>query len=238
MTLHVAIVDDEEVARRQLRECLDFLSEKEGISVVAEEFSSGVALLDKYEPRYDVLFLDIEMPGINGLETAKSLRELDNAVMLIFVTNMAHYAVMGYEVEAFDFMVKPVSPYSFALKMKRALGRLCVKESDAVLIRHEGNLINVRSSDIRYLEAQGHYTLFHTVDATYREYCTFKEAIARLNSSKFAFCNRCYYVNMSYVRSICKDMVYLGEEGLIISRPQRRAFLAAYALYLGGKKNV
>ena len=233
--MHVAIVDDEESARAQLRSCLDELSKQESLEVIIEEFSSGTALLGAYHGEFDIIFLDIEMPGMNGIETAKAIRESDQNVMIVFATAMASYAVRGYEVEAFDFMVKPLNPFSFALKMKRAINRLRTKAADAVLVKQEGDFYHLRVQDIRYLEAFGHYTIFHTVNGDYREYCTFKDAISRIHSKAFASCNRCYYVNMNYITTIRKGMACLGETELLISRPQRRSFLDTYSSYLGGK---
>ena len=233
--MHVAIVDDEETARAQLQACLAELSKQENLEIDVEEFGGGNALIGTFRSQFDIIFLDCEMSDLNGIETAKAIREIDQNVMIIFVTAMARYAVRGYEVEAFDFMVKPLNPFSFALKMKRAVNRLRSRSANSVLVRQDGDIYNLRVQDIRYLEASGHYTVFHTVSGEYREYCTFKEAMSRLHSGVFASCNRCYYVNLNYVSAIKKNMVCLGEEMLLISRPQRHAFLDAYASYLRGE---
>lgn len=179
------------------------------------------------------------MPNINGIDTCKSIRKIDKNVMIIFITNMPQYALAGYEVEAFDFMVKPINTYSFNLKMTRALPRLNSNIGSTIQIKHEREMISVNTNDILYLEAQGHYVIFHLKDRDISEYCTLKEAKERIHSSNFTYCNRCYYVNLHYITHIHKDEVYLGKDiRLLISRPQRKAFLDYYSAYLGGKNNV
>ena len=97
--IRVAIVEDDREARESLRACLGWIAEKDRQQFRVSEFPSGTAFLGNYEPDYDLVFMDIEMPGMNGMETARALRKMDASVLLIFVTNMAQYAIAGYEVD-------------------------------------------------------------------------------------------------------------------------------------------
>ena len=122
--LQVAIVEDSEDAAKLLR---DYLTRYE--STVDERFhitcfSNAVAFLEPYRG-YDLVFMDIEMPHMNGMEGALWLRTVDTQAKLIFVTNMAQFAARGYEAEALDFMVKPVAYADFSFKMKRAMNAIC-----------------------------------------------------------------------------------------------------------------
>lgn len=236
--LTIAIVDDELLSRQTIKKQLDaFLNEK-GISFQVAEFDDGSTFLGNYSPIYDLIFMDIEMPNINGIDACKSIRKIDTNVMIIFVTNMPQYAIAGYEVEAFDFMVKPINSFSFALKMGRAIPRLNNNKGSNIQIRHDREIISINTNDILYLESQGHYVIFHLKDRDIEEYCTLKEAKSRIHTPNFAQCNRCYYINLHYITHIYKDTVHLGEDvQLLISRPQRRTFLDEYAAYLGGKNN-
>lgn len=83
--------------------------------------------LTNYQPRFDIIFMDIEMPYINGLESAEKLRQSDKGTLLIFTTNLGHVAAKGYEVEAFDFVVKPLHYESLYLKLNRAVARLALR---------------------------------------------------------------------------------------------------------------
>ena len=88
--------------------------------------------LEAYRPDFDLVFLDIELPLLNGIETARRLRELDSVVALVFITNMEQYAVNGYEVDALDFVVKPINYYRFSSMMRKALRIIARKEEKAL----------------------------------------------------------------------------------------------------------
>ena len=234
--IHAAIVEDDEIERARIRECLGYLEESEGISFQISEYPTGAAFLGACQPEFDIVFMDIEMPGMDGIETARALRRYDPSAILIFVTNMAQYAISGYEVEALDFILKPVNKYSFAIKVKRAAARVTRRAEEFISVRSEGETRSVQVSSIRYLDVNGHYVVYHTTQGNLVEYATLKEAYGRLNRTCFVFCNRSCLVNLHYVSSVSKDSVWVGETRLDISRPQRKVFLQAVSEYMGGKR--
>ena len=234
--IRIAVIDDEAEAREKIVECLSYVSEREETELSVSEFSSGLAFLGNYSPIYDIILMDIEMPGENGLEVARMLRETDKSVLLIFVTNMAQYAVSGYEVDALDFIVKPVNRYTLAMKMKRAIARTAKRLDDAVQIKSEGELYTIRASSVKYVESDGHYVIYHTAEGNFSEYGTLKIAENKLGKRCFVRCNRCYLVNLRYVDAVKRDCAVIGGEELLISRPQKKAFLSAFSKFLGGEK--
>lgn len=235
--INVAIVDDELAERQKICECLEFM-EKGEKQFFVRQFESADEFLVKYEPIYDIIFMDIQMRGTNGINAAASLRKIDKTVIIIFVTNMAQLAVKGYEVDALDFVVKPINKLTFALKFKRALGRLANQPDDKILIKSEGDLLSVSAKAVRYAEVDGHYIVYQTPDGEYREYTTLSAAEKKLNANGiFERCNRGQLVNLRYVTAIKKDFVIVDGTELVIARTQRNAFIKAFADYMGGGYN-
>ena len=232
--IRIAIVEDEVRERAHLRDCLAYMAEKERLEFDIVEFGSGEAFLGGYQPVYDIVLMDIELPSINGMETAKALRRLDSFVLLVFVTNMVQYAVSGYEVDALNYILKPVNRFDFALKMNKAISRTAKRTEKSVQIRAGKDLYMLPVAAIRYLEVDGHYIVYHTTEGDYSEYITLKEAEKKLDKPYFVRCNRCYLVNLKYVAAVRDDVVQVGRDELLISRPQKKAFLNALAVFIGG----
>jgi DNA-binding LytR/AlgR family response regulator len=236
IVIRVAIVEDDREARESLRACLGWIAEKDRQQFRVSEFPSGTAFLGNYEPDYDLVFMDIEMPGMDGMETARALRKMDASVLLIFVTNMAQYAIAGYEVDAMDFILKPVNKYSFAIKMKRAAARIPRRAEEYIAVKAESELRQLEISSIRYLDIDGHYVVYHTDQGDLKEYGTLKEAYGKLNRPFFVFVNRGCLVNLHYVSAVSRNTVTVGESRLDLSRPQKKSFLAAMSSFMGGKQ--
>lgn len=120
--MKLALVDDDAEIRSLLRAYVQRYNTEYGTSISTYDFTRGSDLLHNYERGvFDVIFLDIEMPGINGMETATQIRRIDDAVALVFVTHLAQFAVQGYEVQASDYIIKPLSYFDFAMKITRIL---------------------------------------------------------------------------------------------------------------------
>ena len=162
----VAIVEDEKEIVQELTGFFEQYARENLVEFEIRSFAGGEEFLSQYQPVYHLVLMDIGLPGMDGMETAVRLREKDQSVMLIFVTNMTQYAIRGYEVDAFDYILKPVSYPRLAIKLKRALCRLeGLKDSELVLSLPEG-VRRVPASQIRYIEIEAHPIRIHANEGT------------------------------------------------------------------------
>lgn len=233
--MKISIVEDDNRTAETLESYIKKYFSQIGTAVDVAQFPDAVSFLDRFEADVDVVFMDVEMPGLNGMEAVRELRKKQAGaeVVVIFVTNLAQYAVSGYEVSAFDFIVKPVSYGLFAMK----LGRLCRyfaanrKREICVSTRHGKTVI--RASDIRYVEIMRHVVTYHTENGNVVGSGTLKNVIEQLDGLPFELCNRCYLVNLQYVTRIAGNEAVVGGESLQISAPRRKEFLNKFNQFLG-----
>ena len=234
MVTTVAVVEDSAAEAEMLRQYFLRYQEEHGEILQVSWFTSGEDFLERYRPIYHVIFMDIGLPGLNGMETAKRLRERDKVVTLVFATNMAQFAVRGYEMEAFDYLVKPIGYPNFALKLQRVLGSLRNRQESEVVLNLPNRFLRLSTSQIRYIEVSGHNLIYHANSGPIYAYGNLKDVEAKLNRQIFVRCNSCYLVNLNYVRAIQGYVAVVGNDELQISRPKRKAFIQALNDYLGG----
>lgn len=234
--INVAIIEDEISAQKNLKDNLDKFSKENDFEFNICFFDNGYAFLGAYNNQFDIIFLDIEMPGIDGMDVAKSIRKKDEKVALVFVTNLSQMAAEGYQVDALDFIIKPIKPASFNLKMKRIVSRSLSQVNTSILINDSNKeTIVLNLKDIYYVETSGHYVIYHTTKGKIEEYGTLKQVEEKINHKKsFARCNRSYLVNLQYVEKIEKEFCIINGDRLIISRPTYKEFIKALAEYIGG----
>jgi len=131
-------------------------------------FEDGAEILEDYRPIYDIILLDIEMPKVNGMDAAQQIRQIDDEVVLMFITNMATYAIRGYEVGALDFVMKPVNYYTFSMKLTRALKGVRQKEQQQILLTLADGVKKVGVQQIYYVEVQNRILHYHTGEGEFQ----------------------------------------------------------------------
>lgn len=230
----VAIVEDEREEAALLNEYLQRYGGEKGEIFKADVYGTGVTFLTDYKPEYDIVFMDIDLPDLDGMKVAGKLRELDKKVMIVFVTNMAKFAVKGYEVAAFDFIVKPVSYGNFAMKLDRALASLRAKESKYILISSGDSKMRLDTAGLTYVEVIKHKLIFHTFDGSVESYGTLKKTEETLNDPLFVRCNNCYLVNLRFVSALQGAYAVVAGDKLLVSYPRRAKFEKALTDYLCG----
>ncbi len=229
----IAIVDDEPGAAESLRQLIQRGAGSLNQEVETFVFPGAVQFMTNYQANYDIVFMDIEMPDLNGMDCAARLREIDHSTLLIFATNLGHMAALGYSVEAFDFIVKPVNYEMLLGKLKRAFSQVERNRDHNVNFVSDGIRMVISSAEIRYLEVKDHQLIFHTEGGDYPAYGTMTSMRSRLEPLGFSLCNNCYLVNLRFVRRVEKMFVTVGSDVLQISRPRRKAFLQSLNDYIG-----
>ena len=227
----IAIVEDEWESAENLTECFEKYTEEYGVEFNITHFKNGFNFLDEYTPDYDIVFMDVDMPKMNGLNTAKKLRAIDTSVVLVFVTFLAKYAINGYEVGALDYVLKPVNYNTFKIKIDRAIGSCASKAREEALLPTLGGTMRIELYKLNYIEISNHDIVYHTQDGEIRAYGTMRAIEKLLPEKQFCKCNRCYLVNLRNVTRIDGGTVSVGGDILAVSRPRRQAFLDALHEY-------
>ena len=230
----IAVVDDDREFSAKLREYLEQYAKENDETFEIEVFYDGAEILKDYTPRYELILLDIEMPAVNGMEAAQKIREMNESVVLMFITNMAQYAIHGYSVGALDFVMKPISYYPFSMKIKRALKRVQKKEIPTILLTTSDGVKRLKVSQIYYVEIQGHMLHYYTEEGEFVMRGTLSSVEKMLPSSLFVKCNHWYLVNLMHVTEVRKNTTVVGNFELEVSRRNRAGFLKALAEHMGG----
>lgn len=231
--LRIAIVDDEDIYITQLQEYMEQYAREKKQEIQTEVFHDGRELLDGYSPRFDIILLDIEMKELNGMETAREIRKQDQEVVLVFITNMAQYAINGYEVGALDYVLKPIHYFTFSVRLERAASRVRKRQTEEILLNCQDGIRRLRADRIHYVEVQNRLLHYHTEDGVFAARGTLLGVEELFGEAHFVRCNHWYLVNLQYVSEIRKNIVVVAGDSLEISRRNKTAFLSALTDYMG-----
>lgn len=228
----VAIVDDESAVRGALRDLLNHYASEHAMTFVIREYASGEALLAEYRSDADLILLDVEMGETDGLETARAIRNLDLDVLLLFITNMAQFAIRGYE-GAMSYLLKPVNQLAFDREIGRCIAtRREQARTDALTCTTKSGVMRIPLSNILYLECMKHKIIIHGFDVECEFTGTLKSYSEQLEPYGFCGVNSCYLVNLRYVMGLERNDCLLRDgTRLAVSRRRRSALLQSLAGY-------
>lgn len=230
--VRIAIVEDNRACAKRIKEYLERYEKESGECIQCFFFEDGADIVEGYCAEYDIILMDVEMKFMDGMSAAEAIRKIDEEVTIIFITNMAQYAINGYAVNALDYILKPVPYFTFSQRIDRAISRLKKKEKHYVIIKIKGGSRKIASNDIFFIESQGHSLLFHTKIGIEETTGTMKELEKKLEPLHFCRCNSGYLVNLEHVDCIRDGMAKVGESLLSVSRPRKKVLQESLAAYM------
>lgn len=231
----ILIVEDDDREAKRLSSLLERYGKEHRTELQTRRLASAFDLPEEAATA-DLVFLDIELPGTNGMKAAAELRASGLDVPIIFATNLAQYAVQGYAVSALDFIVKPVDYSALTLRMERAVKAMDSRHSQTLSIRAREGMRIFPARDLVLVETRGHdivYRLKDGTELTVRK--ALREAASELPSPPFLQTSSGSLINMANVCGVDGPKIEL-EDGtaVFMSRSKRKGCLEALARYLGG----
>lgn len=228
------IVEDEKPAADALLALVRRYEESRGMTFDVDVVGAAFELLDASRT-YDICLLDIQLPGINGMEAAELLRSQHRVTSIIFVTDLAQYAVRGYEVDALGFIVKPVSYNSFRIPMDKAM-RAVRQRVPSLLIKTQDGIRLVPQTDVIWVEISGHYLSWHIAGEKdpLNERGSLAQAAEKLAGGSMVSISKSVMANATHIQAIARDALVMTDGArLAISRSKKRAAMAQIAALLG-----
>ncbi|MBN1316160.1 MAG: response regulator transcription factor [Anaerolineales bacterium] len=231
--ISIAIVEDEQQQIEQLSGFLNRYQTAAGRKLSIQTYTDGDELLYEFRPgKFDILLMDIQMKRVDGMTAAQKIRARDKAVIIIFITNIVQYAVKGYSVQAFDFIVKPIDYDAFAEKLEMAISRVHKQETTTVCLKLVSGFNIFNLDEIVCIEIISRKLFIHTIDNTYQCNGTLQGIEEALNDERFYRCHAGCLVNLQHVKKIESVDLLAGEKRIPVSRHRRKGLLDALAKYL------
>jgi two-component system response regulator LytT len=230
--MRIAVCDDEELFRIEFKSVLDKVLINAEYDI--DTFSGGSSLYEAFlKNPFDLVFLDIEMPGIDGITLAKRLRAVSENVQIVFLTSHIEYALEGYEVNALRYLVKPVDMNKLSEVLKYIQDKK--NNSRQIMIKQEGEDIVIDISDVIYMESMDKNVRIVTSKSEYITRYNISDYEEELKNSGFLRIHRGYLISLSKVKKIVKnDVVMDGDISLPVSRSNIKTLKDALYAYVEG----
>lgn len=232
----ILLVEDNDAEAQTLRAALERYGAEHGESFAVSRYASALDLDERTTSGYDLIFMDIELVGGNGMDAAMELRAYSQATPLIFVTSLAQYAVQGYAARALDFLVKPYSYGDFALRMDRAMQAMRARQGRMLTVRGREGLRTFEVSSLVFVDSGNHDVVYHLATGeTVSLRGSLRAVEAELGGDPFLKVSASAIVNMAHVRGIVDAALTMSDGSTVwISRANKRRCLETIARYLGG----
>lgn len=229
-----AIIVEDDISDAKLLEGYLKQMENDVGGITVKRYDNGPKFLADYKSDADIVFMDVCLPDYDGFDVCHKLRERDPNVVIMFVTNMAQYAIRGYEVNAVDYLLKPVQYYSFLMKMRKVLKIINDRVTENYIIVHSnGTKKRLNIKEIAFVEVNAHLIKYYTNNEFVETTGSLKAVECELSPHSFVRCNSCYLVNLGHVIQIDNDFVTVDNKKLPFSRGKKKEFINRLTEYYG-----
>lgn len=230
--IQLAIVEDENSYADQLIEFVKKYQSESGKTFKITRFKDGDEITNGYRGQFDIILMDIEMKLMDGMTAAEEIRKLDQDVIIMFITNMTNYAIRGYQVDALDYVLKPVSYFAFSQKLGRAISKMKSKSSKTISIEMQSGVKKLDIDNVFYIESEGHNLNFYTSGGEFTIRAKLKDFEEQLVPYNFFRSNKGYLVNLKYVDGVENGSCLIAGKQLLISRSRKNDFMTALTEYM------
>lgn len=214
----IALCEDNSLQREELKNNLSRVLDEIGVEYKITAFETGEQLLKSYPEKLDILFLDIQMGKLTGMEAAKRVREYDNKVEIIFITALWDYVQKGYEVRAFRYLIKPVKFEELKEQAIACIESISDKRDTHITIKDKSNVLKIRTEEILFLETFQRKVIIHTESQDYIVKMSMNKLEKELIDRGFFRCHTSYIVNLSKVEELQKDCLVINKFSLPVSK--------------------
>lgn len=231
----ITVVDDDVGFQNTIRSFIIKYFHGETSAYSIKCFCNGIDFLTEYKCDSDLIIMDIQMPMMNGMEVAKEIRKLDENVMLIFITETAKFAINGYSVAAFNYILKPLVYETFQYNLERVIRLMEARKprhKDLLVNNDEGKVVKISIDDIIYIAKEKDMAIYHTRQGVFRKRIPLFKIAEMLQNDPFAVVNSGCMVNLNFVRNVSNDEIQVTNgEVVMLSRGKKKEFYEKFFDY-------
>lgn len=232
--INIAVCEDEKETQLLIVDYLENILENISIEYEIQKYLSGEELLESNLKDIDILLLDIKMEKLNGMDTARKIRAVDNEMEIIFITSLIDYVQEGYEVRAYRYLLKPIELEELKKHVLTCIKDIEINRDSYITIKNKSNTYKIYLNEIKYIEVQKKDMLIHTINKNFDIRYSLSKIEKELNLYKFIRCHKSFIVNLNYVENIKHNIAILesGEE-VPISRYRCKEVKEKFLKFLG-----
>ena len=224
--LTIAVVEDEKKYEEQLDAFLARFSGETGNTLKVLHFSDGDEIAEDYPGGMDIILMDIQMRFMDGMTAARRIRERDSAVVIIFITNRVDYAVQGYQVDALDYILKPLNYFALKESLLRAIERFPASKGKTITLKTAAGIVILETDSITYVESIRHNLIYHTKKSEHTVRQNMHEAEELLGGEQFFRIHKGYLVNLLHVSSVQGNDCIVDGNVLPVSRTKKNELMS------------